>query len=280
MNYLELYPGDYLRDTKHLPLVEHGAYLLLLMAYYSTEKPLPADVASLYRIAGAMSPAEQKAVRSVADQFFPVAADGLRHNARADAEIAKAQKRIVTARDNGRKGGRPPKHEPNENPPGFDLETHREPVGKAPHTPHAIHQQEAGTPDTPVARAPARGHGTEAGRACALMRQAGCPLQQLNPSHPDLLAALDLGVTPEVLADTVREAIASSKARPFTWAIATARGRLEESRNPSTRTHGATAHAAARPSATDRVLEAIQRGRERDRDRDDAIDAEAVRVPR
>lgn len=65
--------------------------------------------------------------------------------------------------------------------------------------------------------------GTEAGRACRLMGEAGCA--GMNPSHPDLLAALAEGVTGESLADTVREGIANNIRKPFAWAITTARGR-------------------------------------------------------
>ena len=77
------------------------------------------------------------------------------------------------------------------------------------------------------------------------MRQAGCA--QTNPGHPDLLAVLAEGGTPEALADTVREALGSTppKSRPFTWAIATLRGRLAEAAHP--RTNGALTHATPRP---------------------------------
>jgi hypothetical protein len=58
------------------------------------------------------------------------------------------------------------------------------------------------------------------------MRETGCV--QTNPSHPDLLAVLVEGVTPEVLRDTVAEAVAEGKRKPFLWAITTARGRHAE----------------------------------------------------
>lgn len=112
MNYFELYPGDYLRDTTRLGLIEHGSYLRLLMAYYAEEQPLPADESELFVIVSAVSAADKAAVRKVAARFFPVGPDGLRRNARADQEIAKAQKRIATARENGAK------HKPTSNPPG------------------------------------------------------------------------------------------------------------------------------------------------------------------
>jgi hypothetical protein len=85
---------------------------------------------------------------------------------------------------------------------------------------------------------------TDAGRACRLMREAGCV--GTNPQHPDLLAALAAGVTPLVLGATAAEAIELGKSRPFTWAIATARGRLEE-------TTTAPAHGAHRATGEPRA---------------------------
>lgn len=118
MNYYERYCGDYQRDTAHLSLAEHGAYTMLLDTYFSVEKPLPESLASLYRVCRAMTRIEQQAVRTVAEQFFPVSEiDGLRHNHRADREIIKARPKIEAARINGRKGGRPPKESPRERSP-------------------------------------------------------------------------------------------------------------------------------------------------------------------
>lgn len=127
MNYYERYSGDYARDTAHLSLAEHGAYTLMLDAYYSTERPFPPELAPLYRVCRAMSKPEQACVRSVADQFFPIGPDGMRHNRRADRDIAKAQPRIAVARANGAHGGRPKKL--NGNPVGYQIETQQKPSG-------------------------------------------------------------------------------------------------------------------------------------------------------
>jgi len=117
VNFFNLYPGDYLRDTTRLTLVEHGAYLRLMLAYYGEEQPLPASPDELYTIVCAVTRVDQAAVRKVADRYFPVGNDGLRHNARADEEIAKGQHRIAVARENGAKRQR--KNNPVGNPVGM-----------------------------------------------------------------------------------------------------------------------------------------------------------------
>ncbi len=105
MNFYKRYPGDYLAKTRHLSLLEHGAYGQMLDWAYSTEQPLPADSESLYRICGARSPAECQAVERVLRAFWVLEAQGW-VNPRATAEIAEAQPRITAARENGRRGGR------------------------------------------------------------------------------------------------------------------------------------------------------------------------------
>jgi hypothetical protein len=102
------------------------------------------------------------------------------------------------------------------------------------------------------------------------MRQAGC--SATNPSHPDLIAALAEGVTPEALADTVREAVALGKGRPFAWAIATARSRHAERARAAT-TNGARHADSHRPPR----LGLADRHQPRRGD-DDAIDGQAVPI--
>jgi uncharacterized protein YdaU (DUF1376 family) len=273
VNYFELYPGDYLRDTTRLTLVEHGAYLRLLMAYYAEEEPLPADHDELFTITCAIKPADRDAVRKVADRFFPVGRDGKRHNNRADEEIAKAQGRMEGAEER-KSNDAERKRKSRERraamfealqavgiSPDFDVtmnelrdlvaehvtadiavtlgvtardktgQVTRDSTGSTRHTPHAI--PKTSLTDSTQGDEPARDP-TDAGRACRLMREAGC--LQSNPSHVDLLAALAEGVTPETLADTVREGLAKERppTKPFTWAIATARSRHAEGARPIT----------------------------------------------
>lgn len=91
MNFYKHYIGDYQRDTGHLSLTEHGAYRLMLDAFYATGKPLPADKRALYRLVRAGSRQERLAVDSVAAQFWQADGGGL-VNRRACVEIARAEK--------------------------------------------------------------------------------------------------------------------------------------------------------------------------------------------
>lgn len=69
-HFFPFHIGDYLRDTRGLSVMEHGAYLLLMLEYYSSAKPLPADVSTLYKITGARTHSEQAAVRRCVSKFF------------------------------------------------------------------------------------------------------------------------------------------------------------------------------------------------------------------
>lgn len=68
--------GDYAKDTKHLSMLEHGAYNQMLDWCYAAEKPLPTDEKALFRLCSAFDKAEQQAVRSIRDEFFVLTEDG------------------------------------------------------------------------------------------------------------------------------------------------------------------------------------------------------------
>lgn len=87
MNYYEHHLGDYAKDTAHLSMIEHGAYRILLDAYYTREVPLPTDRRACYKLARAQSKDERAAVDYVLEEFFFEQGDGF-HNERCDAEIA------------------------------------------------------------------------------------------------------------------------------------------------------------------------------------------------
>lgn len=104
MDYYKRYMGDYQRDTGHLSLAAHGAFTVLLDHYYSKRKGLPANLEDLYRLCRAMTKQEQGAVQLVAEEFFPVRADGLRHSHRADQEIQKWDELMKEASESGKRG--------------------------------------------------------------------------------------------------------------------------------------------------------------------------------
>lgn len=137
MNFYKRYPADYGKKTARLTLAQHGAYTLLLDEFYLTEAPLPADMVELYRICRAMRAPEQEAVRVVAERFFPIAEDGLRHNKRAAEELVEAAPALEAARLNGKKGGRP-KGKTDKKPTGFPKDnprgTQEKPTAKPPHS--------------------------------------------------------------------------------------------------------------------------------------------------
>lgn len=87
MNYYSHHIGDYTTDTAHLSLLEDGAYRRLLDRYYTTEAPLPADEAALFRLVRARATDEQEAVRVVLAEFFAKGEGGWTHK-RCDAEIS------------------------------------------------------------------------------------------------------------------------------------------------------------------------------------------------
>lgn len=91
MNFYKHYIGDYQRDTGHLSLAEHGAYRLMLDAFYATGKPLPVDKKALYRLLRAATAVERKAIDFVSAQFWEITSSGL-INRRAALEIEKAVK--------------------------------------------------------------------------------------------------------------------------------------------------------------------------------------------
>jgi len=104
MNWYPRFPGDYMRDTAHLSLTEHGVYNVLLDHYYSTREPLPKDSNALMRICRAYEDFERLAVVGIADKYFPVNGDGKRHNKRADIEIARQDAISKKRSKNGLKG--------------------------------------------------------------------------------------------------------------------------------------------------------------------------------
>lgn len=300
MIYFEMYPGDYMRDTSRLSLSDHGAYLRLMLAYYAEEAPLPEAHGDLYVIAGATTTADKVAVRKVADRYFPVGDDGLRHNGRIDEEIAKAQERIAEGqlRKSAKKGNEAErqmrtrarrtklfedlrgvgvipdglitmdelralhvKHVSGSDAATNSLLSHVTEGDMSRVTKGVTDGVNTGnqtpdptvTPDTSLHTQGSLGGVTDAGRACRLMRLAGCI--HTNPSHAALVAGLAEGITPETFGHTAAEAVQRTPAvsDPFTWAIQTARNRHAAARTATTKTSSGATNANPQFGSADHV---------------------------
>lgn len=143
--WMPIYIGDYLSDTAMLTTEQHGAYLLMLMAYWKSG-PLPDDDEVLSTIA--RIPLDKwKKTRGLLVGFFSVI-DGFLVNKRADEEKAKAEAFRARQRTNGRKGGRPKKPD----------ETQTKPMGLPNHNP-----QESPSPSP----SPSQGNNKRAPKAAA-----------------------------------------------------------------------------------------------------------------
>lgn len=98
--WMPLYVGDYLRDTRHLTTLQHGAYLLLLMEYWTKGK-LPSSSAELRRITGMDDKQWRRNCQAIASMFSPDwQQDRMERELKKSAEISL--KRAVY----GAKGGR------------------------------------------------------------------------------------------------------------------------------------------------------------------------------
>lgn len=262
MNYFKFHVGDWTAATHALTYTERCVYLDLLVWYYQHETPLPSDVRAACRLVGIKSTPAIKAAHYVLGQFFEPTPEGWR-NTRCDDEISKTritnsgltqsqedrqsryrakQKPYITIlRENGvdaafswgleklRKAAEPfmSTHD------DADVSTQKTRMQSRVHystTP--LHQEEEKEPRAVRvaggAPAPTAPDPTPAALAVRGMRRAG--LAQGSPSDPRLIAALAEGVTADSLAAVAAEAATMGKG--FAWAIATARGRLSDSKQP------------------------------------------------
>jgi uncharacterized protein YdaU (DUF1376 family) len=102
--YFPFYTGDYYRDTRHLSMLQHGAYRQLLDHCWDQKGPLPLDVEKCYRICGAVSKEEQETVRGIITEFFVKLEDG-HYNKRVAEEVRKAEALSTARASAGRSGG-------------------------------------------------------------------------------------------------------------------------------------------------------------------------------
>lgn len=146
MHYYQFNIGDYASHTSYLSLLEDLAYRRLLDHYYLSELPYPNDIKRIARLIGMRDNVD--IVQNIIHDFFVLDNDEW-HNKRVDNELELYHSKAVTARNNGRKGGRPKKseetqEEPNPNPEetqSVNLANPEITGSKANHKPLTINQE-------------------------------------------------------------------------------------------------------------------------------------------
>lgn len=87
--WMPLYIGDYLSDTMHLTTEQHGAYLLLIMAYWKNGGALsgkPSQMAAICR----MTTDAWSNAKDVLAEFFQISEDGRWISNRVEREMVNA----------------------------------------------------------------------------------------------------------------------------------------------------------------------------------------------
>ena len=95
---------EYSLHTAHLNVIEDCTYRRLLDYYYDTEAPIPKITQGVIRRLRLGS--HQVEFDQILSEFFTLQEDGW-HNHRCDIELKRYHDQKVTARENGKLGGRP-----------------------------------------------------------------------------------------------------------------------------------------------------------------------------
>jgi uncharacterized protein YdaU (DUF1376 family) len=113
---MPLFCGDYLADTKHLTLEQHGAYMLLLMiTWRNNGRALPDDDDLLARYLAITKDRWQKKIKPALAPLFDLSG-GTWRSLRLEHEWQYVQERIAAKRAAGAMGGRPRKNGPQNAP--------------------------------------------------------------------------------------------------------------------------------------------------------------------
>lgn len=127
MHYYKFHIPDWNLATSHLSLEEEAIYFRLVNFYYDTESPIPTETQSVFRRLRLGSQSETAGL--VLAEFFVLCDDGWHHK-RCDEVINEYQEKAESNRENGKKGGRPPKRgaaSRRKNPDGFQKEPNTNP---------------------------------------------------------------------------------------------------------------------------------------------------------
>ncbi len=99
---MPLYVGDYLSDTMHLTTEQHGAYFLLMMAYWKNRGPLPEN--RIQRIINIKGDSSTIVGDIVGEYFDKETMPGFWVHHRIEKELKAALVRKQAAENRGKKG--------------------------------------------------------------------------------------------------------------------------------------------------------------------------------
>lgn len=98
--YIQLYVADYLADTMHLTTEEHGAYLLLIMNYWQTGKPLQCErIPNVVRL----SKSRFSEIEKTLSEFFTITEHGFWVHQRIELDLAFVRSKSEKASDSAKK---------------------------------------------------------------------------------------------------------------------------------------------------------------------------------
>ena len=223
--WMPLWIGAYLADTMRLTTIQHGAYLLLLMAYWRDEAALPDDDDELRAITKTEK-SEWKKMRPVLAKFF-VIGEGRWWHKRVEEELAAAKVRASKASSKARaaadaRWGNAPKQS-SSNAPSMQQALHKDVLDECP----TSHTNTIGIGIPPFVAKELHGlntHNAECvltpGEICKSMKAQG--VADVNPGHPDLLMLLEAGATAAEFEGAAMTAVAKHKG--FAYALGTLKG--------------------------------------------------------
>ena len=109
MHYYDFHIADYRKDTQHLSPIEHYIYRSLIDWYFLDESPITQNNPTVIRrLSLGSTPDAEALINGVFADFFELK-DGFWHHHRIDSMLADYRARTDVNRQNGKKGGRPPK---------------------------------------------------------------------------------------------------------------------------------------------------------------------------
>src|SRR5258706_11550322 len=103
--YYRFFPGDYARDTRHLSMLQHGAYRQLIDLYMDHAGSIPNDLPKLHRLLRAEGVEEKAAIEFILGEFFELSTGkrlGWIHK-RCDKELKWSAERVEKATESIKK---------------------------------------------------------------------------------------------------------------------------------------------------------------------------------